>query len=253
MSQKLLDAIKILTAAKVEATETIKEADEHGHLTIIIGTNMERLINQLAFVAGVSIGSTEKVDFPPVTNFMGEEITVPKPIKEEDYSVDEFEVKSFVDKVNRLYNEIESIAPEGVLNSYTIPEDQMVLRGVAKKAGVEGYEDRVINESFINDIVTAKKAKEQDEAKQREIDAQLAAQQSTQQPIPPINDTPADEGDEEEEEEEEEVFDELSHNAINKAAEDDAKEQDEAKQAPAEATATEQTAAKKITTKGGKK
>jgi hypothetical protein len=70
------------------------------------------------------------------------------------------------------------LLPKGLLNDYTIPEDQLVIRGVAKRAGVQGYEDAKISISFIEKIQKAIKKKAADEVEQKKIDEALLKQEA---------------------------------------------------------------------------
>lgn len=147
-------------------------------LKLRLNTDLDKLLNHLNFLSGTEpiIQSTEPM-FKPLTEFMGDPITLPKQIKPEDLQPSDADRELYLQKVNKLYEEIDTIAEQGILNSYTIPEDVMVLRGVAKKAGIEGYEDRPIDEAFINNIVKAKAAKIAGDKQQQEIDRKLKEQE----------------------------------------------------------------------------
>lgn len=164
-----------LTEVKDHLHEILTEP-EHSSILLYAKGALGAMINRFHFLAGTTPTASTTEQFPPVTNFMGEELTLPKPIKPENLSPDELERDLFVDKVNRLYATIQTIPVDGVLNSYTLPEDQLVIRGVAKRAGLEGYEDREINPAFISDICDAIKAKDARSVQETQIEAELANQ-----------------------------------------------------------------------------
>lgn len=172
----LIQCISILTGARDEIKILLVDS-EHSHLSIGILASLEREISRLEFIGGVQPSTTTKQEFPPITNFLGEDINYPKPLTEDDLSPSELERSNFLTKVNNLYEQIDTLAPDGILNTYTIPEDILVLRGVAKKAGVEGYEEAEINVPFIESIVKAKAAKGQADLENKKIDEELAKQE----------------------------------------------------------------------------
>ena len=183
MSKPIQQSIRIIQEAKEEINITLK-APEFVHNLLPINTLFDRILTRLQYMGGVlEPDKHEKVEFPPITSFMGEEIIHATKITPADLNPKEAEKQDYLNKVNKLYAEFESIAPEGILNSYTNKEDVLVLRGVAKKAGVEDYADREINLLFIDKIAAAIKAKAQDEKLQAKIDKELAGQNKGAIPI----------------------------------------------------------------------
>jgi hypothetical protein len=166
---------KGLTDVK-EGIASILTGPEHSSHLMYANGALDAMINRFHFLGGSLPAANPVTQFPPVTNFMGEELVLPKPIKAEDLSPDELETELFRDKVERLYATIQSIPADGLLNTYTLPEDQLVIRGVAKRAGLEGYEDREITFGFIDDIAGAIKKKEAKSAQENEIEKELAGQ-----------------------------------------------------------------------------
>jgi len=165
-------AASIINNAKKDAVKILNQGG-HGTLAITISSNLEQVVNRLNFITGTSMRGEKAPKFKPVTNFMGEDITLPTPVKQEDLTPDQAERKSFLDKVEKLYMQFNTIPPEGILKDYTLPEDVVVIRGVAKRAGVEGYEDRPMDVAFMKDIAEGIDSKAAEDAKQREIDAEL--------------------------------------------------------------------------------
>jgi hypothetical protein len=168
-------AADLLVETKEEVL-VILSGDEHSSLSLAVGPQLQAIINRLYFMSGFTPEViTAPVDqFPPITNFMGEEIKLKKILTVEDSNPTDVERSIFLSKVENLYVEIVSLAPDGILNAYTLPEDVLVLRGVAKKAGVEGYDEKEINLAFIEAIATAIHDKENEDAEQKRIDTELA-------------------------------------------------------------------------------
>lgn len=165
---------EMLTSAKDYASEYL---EGNPSVLLLVTSSLTQLINKLNFMIGRQMVSTPAEEHPPITNFMGEEITYASKIKKADLTPEQADREAYRNKVERLYTQIGSIAPQGLLNSYTLPDDQIVIRGVAKLAGVEGYEDREIDEDFLEDIDIAIKKKAADEAALAEIERKLQLDQ----------------------------------------------------------------------------
>ena len=165
-------AASIISSAQKTAVKILNQGG-HGMLAINVNSSLGKVVNRLNFITGTNVQGEKAPKFRPVTNFMGEDITLPTAVKEEDLTPDQAERKSFLDKVNSLYKQFTTVAPEGILKDYTLPEAVLVVRGVAKRAGVEDYADRPMNMAFMKDIAEGIESKEAEEAKQREIDEEL--------------------------------------------------------------------------------
>ncbi|MFB6453728.1 hypothetical protein ACE38W_00530 [Chitinophaga sp. Hz27] len=173
----LVLAIAALQHAKEEATQYLSDTPEYSSHRFIIDGRMTTLINMLSTSTGTTpVSSTKNVAdlFPPITNFFGDEIALPTVIVPEDLTPKELEGERFVSAVNKLYAEFTTITPEGILNSYVLPEHQLILRGVAKKAGLSDYEEREINLSFVEEIGQSIIAKEKAVKDQEDINQRLA-------------------------------------------------------------------------------
>ncbi len=171
-TNSLKKAIDSLQKVKKDLNETLKDQK---HVMILLGFNadIDRLINRFAFLSGQEVKPSSNEEFLPVTNFMGEEIKPIKELKPEDITPGDEERQIFINKVDRLYADFDTIEPEGILNAFKIADYQIILRGVAKRAGVDGYEDRGINLTFIEEIGKAIKQKTADELEQKEIEEKI--------------------------------------------------------------------------------
>lgn len=170
MSTPIEQAYGLVSDAKQEVNELLKGTEHVGNLLYLNGL-FDRILTRLKFSGGVSepAKQTQKVTFPPITNFMGEEIKGPETLKAADLNPDDAAKREYLAKVERLYGEIGQISAETIVNSYTIPGDISVLRGVAKKAGVAGYKDAAITVDFVKSIVNAITKRTDAAKKQKEI------------------------------------------------------------------------------------
>lgn len=174
MSKQNIDkAFSILVKAGDDVKKTLKDKEEQPILLGIIA-GLTKITNKLSFLTGSNVRQNEKVTYPPVTEFFGEKISLPKKVNKEDLTPKEAEKTTFRSKVQTLYKQFHTLDADGIINSHTIPEDQLVLRGVAKLAGVAEFEDRTIDHKFIADINKGIVAKAEDAKVQAQIDKELA-------------------------------------------------------------------------------
>lgn len=124
-----------------------------------VGSQLGRIQSRLAFLAGHSSTKTATSSFGPLRQYMGQALPENKEISPDQLTTQPDEKELFIRKVDQLYQQIDTLSPESLLDNYNHPEDHIILRGVAKRAGVETYEDDQITVSFIEKIATAKKNK----------------------------------------------------------------------------------------------
>lgn len=171
-------AIEVLNVAKQEAIKEVALDDPNRNFALIIESHINNLTNRLSFAIGrnANSGNENKVQFKPVTNFMGEKVKLVKPVEKEDLTPDEQMKHDFREKVDKLFKEFRTITPEGILNSYTLPEDVIVVRAVAKKAGVPDYDTKEMSLQFIESISKALDAKDKAVKEDDEIEKKLQAE-----------------------------------------------------------------------------
>jgi short subunit dehydrogenase-like uncharacterized protein len=116
---------EILLQAKEDIAMVLTDTT-HQNILLSVTSNLTRLANQTAHLGGITIKQVTPVDFPPVTNFMGE---------------------------------------------------PMVIRGVAKWAGVPNYEDATLNLHFLEKITRAMKQSKQEKKTIAGIEEQLQKQE----------------------------------------------------------------------------
>jgi hypothetical protein len=157
MSKETLNqASMILQAARDEVLHILGD-QEHGMTVISIRSKMDQLINNLNFLSGTTATTPiNAVDqFKPVTSFMGEPIETPKLIEPEQLTPQASERNLFLERVIELETQFPNMPNDKILDKYSIPEYQNVLRGVAKRAGLENYKGGIIDNQFIDDIRAA--------------------------------------------------------------------------------------------------
>lgn len=149
----------------------------HGHIALMVTSALDNLINRIGFIGGITAPkSSTVVDFPPVTNFMGEDIIVAGTVNVEDFNPEDHERAEFIAKVQKLVAELPSLAPEGLLNAFTLPEDQLVIRGAAKSIGIEDFEDAPIDITLIERMQELLKKRENSDAENQRVEAELKKQ-----------------------------------------------------------------------------
>lgn len=166
------DSLALVKDTQTKVNGLLKDRELNSNL-LSINASFQQIIARLTYMGGIlepSKSAEDTITFPPITNFMGSPINVPEKFTAADLNPREAEIQKFKEKVQKLYDTIEDIPVETIFQSYTIPEDVLVLRGVAKWAEVPGYADHEITIPWIEDIVLAvEMKKEQDEA-QKKID-----------------------------------------------------------------------------------
>lgn len=191
------EQLKSLSDLLISTRETAKELLSHPDNQVILASvqsSFNKLLNRVNFLAGITHSAhMADVQFEPIViDGEAEAIAPAIPAAEADR-------EAFVTKVKELYAQFETLSPEGLLNDFRSTDDQLVLRGVAKLAGIEEYEEAELTEEFIESIQAAIKAKASDDARQKEIDAQLEAEANAAAPQKETSTLEEQEDDQEEE------------------------------------------------------
>lgn len=162
---------QVITEAKQEVNKLLQGPPYNQNL-IQINALFDRILNRLGFMAEVvepENGKTTEQAFKPITNFMGTEIKR-APSTATEVEVPDTEKEKYLAKVDRLWRELPAMPPTIVLNSYTQPDDVLVLRGVAKRAGVPDFADKELTIPFIEEIIWGIAAVNEANTKQNKID-----------------------------------------------------------------------------------
>jgi hypothetical protein len=175
MAKPIQQAIDIIKEARAEINKLLSEPETR-HNLLEINSHFTRIESRLSFMGGIlepEKKNGSKNRFPPMTSFMGTKLDTVKPLKNDDLTPSEERRKKFIDRVNKLWNEIGNLNPENILTSYRIEDDIMVLRGVAKRAGINDYETRDLVKDFVVEIQEAVEKKKKENAKQKDIDQKV--------------------------------------------------------------------------------
>lgn len=170
MSKPIQESLQLIKQAQMQVNKNLAAPEHNGNL-LNINALFQQLISRLVFMGGILEPDTAepKTKLQPMTRFMGRELKKEK-VTSASLDPDEDEKQKFFKRVDKLYNEICSIQPGIILNSYTIPEDITVLRRVAKEAGVPGFESKELNIAFIEEIQLAIKEKKETDQLQKIVD-----------------------------------------------------------------------------------
>lgn len=170
MPKPLQDSLQIIKQAQVEVNKILSQTDYRANL-LEINSLFERLIARHVFMGAVQNPEDRPQErkLQPMTRFMGKEIARDKTTAS-DLNPDAEMVKKYLEKVAKLYEAIQFTSPSIILNSYTMADDILVLRGVAKKAGVADAETKELNNDFIEEIQFAIAAKIEETQLQKNID-----------------------------------------------------------------------------------
>ena len=140
MSQPIQDSLQKIKQAQVEVNKILSDTDYRGNL-LEINSLFQRLIARHVFMGAIENPDDKPKDrkLQPMTRFMGRDVKQDKTTAA-DLDPNEHMKQQYLQKVNKLYESIQFTAPSIILNAYTMTDDVMVLRGVAKKAGVDPAE-----------------------------------------------------------------------------------------------------------------
>ena len=150
-------ALDILLDTRVKILELL-QATPYTNLQVSVDNNFNQLINFFRHTTGTS-ASTPEVNsttfFEPLNSFMGEPVHAPTAIDITLLTPSVEDTELLKQKVLQLESSIEQLDNDVIINSYALPEDELVLRGLAKKLELIDYETRPIDYDFINAIRAA--------------------------------------------------------------------------------------------------
>lgn len=171
---KLEQVAEILKDAR-EDIEAILEGEPQT-TTIFVTTSIQKIENRLSRITGSSPNASDRPAFESVTRFMGEDIKARKPLTDEDLNPTKSERDLLSDKVDKLFAIIQTMDPADLAETYGNAADEIVLRGVAKRAGIPDYETEKITESFVEDIIEAIRAADAHTQEEIDIEEELKKQ-----------------------------------------------------------------------------
>lgn len=177
MNTPMKDALALVKQCQIETNQKLTEAN----LPLVkleINKLFERIITRLGFSGAVVEPENGKKEtgnkFPPIKSWMGREVTRAPKVTLEQLTPAEADLNQVRDNVRKLYNSFLKRKPDEILRSHKLPEDILILRGVAKWAGVEDYETKDLNIPFMEDIALAIMEKQDLEKKQDKFQKELS-------------------------------------------------------------------------------
>lgn len=173
-------AVELLTETKAKL-QSILSGPAHSMILLGVNADFNRLINRMAFLSGQALPTVQNNEHPPVTDFMGEKLETVAPLAAEDLNPSEEARQVYLDKVDKLYAQFGTQTPEQILEANPLPEDQLVIRGVAKRAGVPGFDTETINVDFLDRVAKAVAAKNELDAQQQRIESNQVQTQTLEQ------------------------------------------------------------------------
>lgn len=156
--------------------EKLLSHPDHATLKLICTNQIDQLITRFAHIAGVSIAAGPQTTFKPITEFMGEKINFPKKVDVDALSPGQAQKEIFLARRDKLLLEWTTITPEGIVNSFSTGEDQLVVRSVAKFLNVPEFETKPITLKFINEITRAIEQKAKNGKIDDNVEKELAKQ-----------------------------------------------------------------------------
>lgn len=168
----------ILTEAKRFIKEAFNVDPQSAQIEIIVDSELTKLINRLAALGGGTMFANDTQTFGPITEFMGEKIFVREGVKEEDITATLDEKQLFISQVDKMEKLLPSVPAETIATSYTLPDDVTVLRGVAKRAGLDDYEEADINTAYILKIQEGLHLKAERARGEQEAESKVTQEQS---------------------------------------------------------------------------
>lgn len=160
MAEKIKKVITILTNAKQDVANEL-QGTEFENINLRVKHSIEQMVNLMGHYGNLEVSHTvsQPQKLEPITEFMGEKIEGAKKVQSEDIEPGLDAKQLFKNKVQALYDSFLEREDDELLTSNTIAEDQLALRGVAKKAGVLDYGIRDLTIQFIQEIKDGIKAK----------------------------------------------------------------------------------------------
>lgn len=173
MAKPVQESLSIIKEAQTKVNDQLKDS-EHVHQLLEINTLFRRLQTRLEFMGAVTepeVNNSSKTDmFPPIKKFMGETIVRSSGGDKNDAKPGDDVKERFRQKVQMLHDSLVETTAEVILRAYTSEEDLLVIRGVAKKVKLEGFDTKPINEEFIKAVKEAQMQLADNLKKQQQID-----------------------------------------------------------------------------------
>lgn len=179
MAKPVQESLSLLTKTQQDINSLLKGVDMGANL-LSINAKFSEIKARLEFMGAVAEPESVKQNtdemFPPITNFMGEKILLTK-TSSADLNPGKNEKDVFLKKVEKLYDTLPAYSSEQLLKSYVTASDLLILRGVAKKAGVPDYKESPLTIQFIEKIKAAVAEQKGEQQLQQQVDENSKSEQ----------------------------------------------------------------------------
>lgn len=171
---EIKQAIAAIQEAELKVDKLLSDASLS---TVKIGVlhGLRQTYNRLAGIAGIATygsDSTSNVLQQP-TSIFGQPINRPEPVKPANFQPTDPEKEALRERIKAFSSQIDKGDDSNLLKIVHQPQGELVVRGAAKLAGLQDWQEAELNVEFIQRIRDAHAASA--EAEQAEQDAKAAA------------------------------------------------------------------------------
>lgn len=158
--ENLKQAQEVLAKAQADVNDLLKD-NMFSNIRLRVDNNIRQMLNLMGHYSGEAAAASmpPQQEYPPITNFLGEEIERKSSVRAADLVPDKTEAEIFKQKVEGLYGSIIELDTDTVLNDYRDDQGVLVLRGVGKMAGIPNFKEAEVNVDYIESVKQAIEAK----------------------------------------------------------------------------------------------
>lgn len=141
--------VSIIDEARSSALAIVGKDPELSSIKLRINHSLLTLSNSIKAMVGLSPDmQDEKIVFPPIDKIDGEYIKTPE-VKAEDLTPSVSDTETLRERVLQLEKGLLGMTDEEIIRAYKTDSDILVIRGLAKKAGIADYQEATIDEKLI--------------------------------------------------------------------------------------------------------
>lgn len=164
----------LLNDTRLEINELLQDKQ---HLLIFFNSKFDLMINRCSVLNGTGQPKTAEMatKFNPVKHFLGREIKPIKKVKnlEKELTPKQEEVNKFKGQVTALQTSFGKMTNDEILTKYK--NNQLVIRGVASRAGIDDFKTAAIDSEFL-DLIRNGLGEQAEFKKQQGRDDKLVAE-----------------------------------------------------------------------------
>lgn len=149
-TDKAVLLVELLDSTRSDIATIVMGDTDLATIALRVDNGLQIMSNQVKSILGMVPDSQgEPVVFGPLTHLDGEIGQSANEVTDEDLTILPVEVNELKEKVLKFEASLGERTDAEVLAAIITTDDQLVIRGLAKKAGVEGFQDAAIDESFV--------------------------------------------------------------------------------------------------------